>query len=76
MRGEADFRHQYQRLSTTGQDRFDQAQVDLGFAATGDPFQQEDLKASLFHRDRRDCCNRRRLSLVQDQRQPIGRRQV
>ena len=68
---QADFRHQHQRLPSAFQHRFDQAQINLGFAAAGNAFQQEDLKLLQLRQDRRD---RRRLSVVQGRRRAERRR--
>ncbi len=40
LRGEADLRHQHQRLTVARHHRLDQLQVDLGLAAAGDAVQQ------------------------------------
>ena len=46
LRREVDFRHQQQRLLAGGEGAFDEAQVDLGFAAAGDAVQQPGAKAA------------------------------
>ena len=53
LRGQADFRHQHQRLAAARQAIGDGLQVDLGLAAAGDAFEQERGEAGVG-RDRID----------------------
>ncbi|MNC47511.1 hypothetical protein D3C75_965750 [compost metagenome] len=52
LRGQPDLRHQHQRLLTFRQDIFQHAEVNLGFAGSGDPGQQPGGKLIVFTADR------------------------
>src|SRR5579884_853265 len=50
LRRQADFRHHYQRFLALGNDLFDGAQINLGFAAAGDAVQQKRMESALLQR--------------------------